>query len=129
MLTVNDYALIRQDRRGGAAIREHGKGFRRSPKKILKAVAESEPQGGTPAKPRPAPIFDAVRPIVDEILADDRTAPPKQRHTASQIFRRLVAEHHYTGSYHPVQRYLQQRRRDRRETFIPLDHAPGHRLE
>jgi transposase len=70
-----------------------------------------------------------VRAIVDDILTQDQSAPPKQRHTATQIFRRLVADHNYTGSYQPIQRYLQQRRRDRRETFIPLDHAPGLRLE
>jgi hypothetical protein len=69
------------------------------------------------------------RSVVDDILTGDRTAPAKQRHTATQIFRRLVAEHNYTGSYHPVQRYLQQRRLDRKETFLPLDHTAGQRLE
>jgi transposase len=129
MLTVDDYAQIRQARRDGASIRELAQRFRRSPKTILKVLSHAEPPPYTLAKPRPAPVFDAVRPVVDEILAQDRNAPPKQRHTATQIFRRLVSEHGYVGSYHPVQRYLQQRRLDRRETFIPLDHPPGHRLE
>jgi hypothetical protein len=40
-----------------------------------------------------------------------------------------VSEHHYSGSYDQVQRYVKQQRLDRRETFIPLEHAPGQRLE
>ncbi|MBP3954786.1 DDE-type integrase/transposase/recombinase [Gemmata sp. G18] len=83
----------------------------------------------TLAQPRPAPTFGAFRAIVDDILVADRTAPPKQRHTASQIFRRLVAENNYAGGYDQVRRYLKQHRLDRRETFIPLEHPPGHRAE
>jgi len=52
-----------------------------------------------------------------------------QRHTAMQIYRRLVAEHRYPGSYDQVRRYLQAWRLAKRETFIPLDHPPGHRCE
>ena len=129
MLTVDDYAQVRQARRDGASIRELAKRFGHSPKTILKVLSSPQPKPYTLKRPRPAPVFDAVRHIVDDILARDQSAPPKQRHTATQIFRRLVAEHGYTGSYHPVQRHLRQRRLDRRETFIPLDHAPGHRLE
>lgn len=129
MLTVDDFAQVRQARRDGASIRELAKRFRHSPTTILKALADPQPKPYTLTKPRPAPVFDAVRSIVDDILTQDLTAPPKQRHSAAQIFRRLVADHNYAGSYLPIQRYLQQRRRDRRETFIPLDHAPGHRLE
>jgi len=129
MLTVDDFAQVRQARRDGASIRELATRFRHSPTTILKALADPQPKPYTLTKPRPAPVFDAVRSIVDDILTHDLTAPPKQRHTAAQIFRRLVADHNYAGSYLPIQRYLQQRRRDRRETFIPLDHAPGHRLE
>ena len=79
--------------------------------------------------PRAAPVFGPFRPFVDEILAADETAPRKQRHTASQIYRRLVAEKGYTGKYDQVRRYLRQRRLDRRETFIPLEHRPGVRAE
>jgi transposase len=129
MLTVDDFAQVRQARRDGASIRALAKRFRHSPTTILKALADPQPKPYTLTKPRPAPVFDAVRHLVDDILTHDLTAPPKQRHTAAQIFRRLVADHNYAGSYLPIQRYLQQRRRDRRETFIPLDHAPGHRLE
>lgn len=129
MLTVDDFAQIRQARAEGASVRALARRFRRSTKTVLKALGQAQPAPYTLTKPRPAPALDAVRAIVDEILARDQSAPPKQRHTATQIFRRLVAEHNYAGSYDPIQRYVKQRRLDRRATFIPLDHPAGHRLE
>jgi transposase len=129
MLTVDDFAQIRQARRDGLSIRQLTKRFGHSPKTILKVLGQAEPKPYTLSKPRSAPVFDKFRPIVDEILEQDRTAPPKQRHTAKQLYRRLVYEHGYTGSYHPVQRYVKQLRLERRETFIPLEHPLGHRLE
>lgn len=129
MLTVDDFAQIRQARRDGLTIRAIARQFGHSTKTVLKALADPQPRPYSRARPRPAPTFGAFRAIVDDILATDRTAPPKQRHTASQIFRRLVAEHHYAGGYDQVRRYLKQQRLDRRETFIPLAHPPGHRAE
>jgi hypothetical protein len=67
--------------------------------------------------------------VVDAILTADEDAPPKQRHTAMQIFRRLCAEHSYAGGHERVRRYVARQCRDRRETFIPLAHDPGLRLE
>jgi len=46
-----------------------------------------------------------------------------------QVFRRLQDEHGYAGCYGQVQRYLLEHRRRHRETFIPLGHLPGQRLE
>jgi hypothetical protein len=46
-----------------------------------------------------------------------------------QLFRRLRDEYHYGGGYDQVRRYVGKHRRDRRETFIPLAHDPGQRLE
>jgi transposase len=129
MLTVDDFAQIRQARRDGLSIRQLAKQFRHSNRTIIKVLGQAEPKPYTLAKPRSAPVFGSFQAIVDEILAQDRTAPAKQRHTAQQIFRRLVTEHNYTGSYDPVRRYVQRHRLERRETFIPLEHPPGHRLE
>lgn len=129
MLTVDHYARIRQLRRDGLTIRQIADQLNHSPKTILKALAHPEPVPSRPSAPRPAPIFGPFRAIVDAILAEDESAPRKQRHTAAQIYRRLVAEHSYTGQYDQVRRYLQRRRLDRRETFIPLDHRPGVRAE
>ena len=110
MLTVDDFAQIRQARAEGASVRALARRFRRSTKTVLKALGQAQPTPYTLTKPRPAPALDAVRAIVDEILARDQSAPPKQRHTATQIFRRLVAEHNYAGSYDPIQRHVKRKR-------------------
>src|SRR4051794_1407487 len=115
MLTVDQYAHIRQLRRDGLTIRQIADRLNHSPKTILKALANPEPVPPVPGEPRTAPVFGPFRAVVDAILVADETAPRKQRHTASQVFRRLVAEHAYAGGYDQVRRYLQQRRRDRRE--------------
>jgi transposase len=129
MLTVDKFAVIRQLRRDGLTVRQIAEQLHRSPKTILKAFANPEPVPYARVEPRPAPVFGSFRPIVDAILEADQTAPRKQRHTASQIHRRLVAEYGYLGGYDQVRRYLQERRLNQRETFIPLDHRPGVRAE
>src|SRR5262249_22177091 len=82
----------------------------------------------TRTKPPPAPILGPFTAVIDQILRDDRDAPPKQRHTAAQLFRRLQDEHGYPGSYPTVRRYVAAHRRLASPTFIPLAHPPGHRL-
>lgn len=77
----------------------------------------------------PAPKLGPFKPVIDEILEADEQAPPKQRHTAAQVHRRLHDEHGYAGGYDQVRRYVGQHRRRQRETFIPLAHDPGQRLE
>ena len=129
MLTVDHYARIRQLHRDGLTIREIAQQLHHSPKTILKALQNPEPLSSRPASPRTAPVFGPFHTFVDEIVAADQTAPRKQRHTAAQIYRRLVTEKGYTGKYDQVRRYLQTKRVDRRETFIPLEHRPGSRAE
>jgi transposase len=129
MLTVEHYARIRQLRRDGLTIRQIARQLHHSPKTILKALTHPEPAPIRAPTIRDAPVFGPFRSFVDDILVADETAPRKQRHTASQIYRRLVAEKGYTGQYDQVRRYLRQRRLDRRETFIPLEHRPGVRAE
>ena len=129
MRTVDDFARIRQALRDGLSAREIATQFGVGRDTVRKARKHAEPPPYTLSEPRPAPVFGSFRPFVDEILATDETAPWKQRHTAAQIHRRLVAEKGYTGQYDQVRRYLQQKRLDRRETFIPLEHRPGARAE
>ena len=129
MRTMDDFARIRQLHRDGLSARRIAKQLGVGRDTVRKALQNPEPQPYTLAEPRVAPVFGPFRPIVDAILAADETAPRKQRHTGTQIHRRLVAEHGYTGSYDPIRRYLKGRRLGTRPTFIPLDHSPGHRAE
>jgi transposase len=129
MLTVDHFAEIRRAHRDGLGIREIARRLGHATKTVRKALRDPEPKPYTLAQPRPAPVFGRFREVVDAILAADETAPKKQRHTASQVYRRLVAEYGYAGSYDPIRRHLKARRLDRRATFIPLDHRPGRRAE
>jgi transposase len=65
-------------------------------------------------------------PVIDAILEADKTAPPKQRHTAKRIFERLRLEHGYAGGYTVVKDYVRLARTRAREMFVPLPHPPGH---
>jgi transposase len=60
------------------------------------------------------------------MLEVDRTAPPKQRHTAKRIYDRLCAEHGFSGGYTIVKDYVRESRARAQEMFVPLSHPPGH---
>ncbi|HEX8376050.1 MAG TPA: IS21 family transposase, partial [Geminicoccaceae bacterium] len=75
-----------------------------------------------PARPK----LDAFAATIDRILVADRSAPPKQRHTAKRIHDRLREEHGFAGGYTIVKNYVRERRARVREVFVPLAHPPGH---
>ena len=129
MLTVDDYGAIRRARRDGKSIRQIAGEFGHSRNTIRKILKQAEPNPLPSTRDRFAPLLGPVQAVIDQILIDDETAPPKQRHTAAQLFRRLRDEHAYRGGYAQVQRYLRKHRRRHQETFIPLAHLPGQRLE
>jgi transposase len=126
---VDDYGAIRRARRDGKSIRQIAGEFQHSRNTIRKILNQAEPNPFPSTRDRFAPLLGPVRTIIDQILVDDETAPPKQRHTAAQVFRRLCDERDYRGGYAQVQRYLRKHRRRQKETFIPLGHLPGERLE
>ena len=129
MLTVFQYGDIRRAHRDGMSVREIARTLNRSRRKIRQILAEAEPRPYTRTQPMPAPVLGAFHGVIDTILAEDENAPPKQRHTAMQVYRRLRDEHAFGGGYDAVRRYIGQHRRELRETFIPLAHDPGQRLE
>jgi len=129
MLTVEDYGTIRRAHRDGMAIRAIARQFHHSRRNVRAALARAEPEPYTRTKDRDAPKLGSFKPIIEQILADDEHAPPKQRHTAMQVFRRLVGEQGYAGGYDQVRRYISGHRQRHEVTFIPLSHDPGQRLE
>ena len=128
MVKVDKYALIRRAHRvEKMSIRELARTFHHSKRKIREILAQPEPK---PYQRRPMPsVVDSFKAVIDEILRADVDAPRKQRHTAAKIFRRLRDEHAYAGGYDRVRRYIVGKGRAQRETFVPLDHEPGQRLE
>jgi transposase len=111
------------------SIRQIARQFGHSRKTVRHALVHADPHPVPLTRNRCAPKLGPFQATIDQILADDEEAPPKQRHTAAQVFRRLRDEHGYTGGYAQVQRYVRTRRPHPQETFIPLGHLPGHRLE
>jgi transposase len=129
VLTVDDYGAIRRAHRDGKSIRQIAREFEHSRGTVRHVLTHAEPDPGPHTRDRAAPVLGPFQTIIDQILADDEDAPPKQRHTAMQVFRRLQDEHGYRGCYGQVQRYVLKNKRRHRETFIPLGHLPGRRLE
>ncbi|HLJ92937.1 MAG TPA: IS21 family transposase [Gemmataceae bacterium] len=128
MVRVDEYARIRRARRvDKMSIRELSRRFHHSRRKIREILGQAEPKPYQ--RRRLSSMVDPLKPVIDAILHADAEAPPKQRHTAAKIFRRLQAEYNYGGSYDRVRLYIAAQQRHERQTFIPLDHDPGQRLE
>src|ERR1700736_1619286 len=99
MRTVDDFAALRRAHRDGLSIRQIAKQFGVGRDTVRKALAHPEPKPYALGKPRHAPTFGPFHAAVDAILDADAEAPRKQRHTASQLFRRLRDEFGYPGGY------------------------------
>jgi transposase len=88
-------------------------------------LAHVEPPGYQVATERPRPKLGAFLATIDQILADDESAPKKQRHTAKRIFERLRDEHGCTASVSQVRAVVAERRNRHREVFVPLTQPAG----
>ena len=130
MLTVDNYGRIRRAHRDGMSIREIAIQFHHSRHKVREILhGGGEPSGYRQRSVQAAPKLGPVTDRMLEILKSDEMAPPKQRHTAQRLFERLRDEHGYTGGYDAIRRFVKRHRAKQRETFIPLDHAHGRRME
>jgi transposase len=128
MLKVEDYGRIRRAHRDGMGIREIARTFGHSRRKIREALRQSEPYRLSQPRPRKV-LTEIYQRWIDAVLAADEQAPPKQRHLATQLYRRLRDEEGYRGSYDQVRRYVAAKRDRKRETFLPLCYEPGQRAE
>ena len=129
MLTVDDYGAIRRARGDGKSIRQIAIEFKHSRNTIRKILKQSEPKLVPSTRNRPAPILGPFQPIIDQILLDDETAPPKQRHTASSFVsspsqRTWLPRRLCPGATLPAQAPTPASR-----NLHPPVHLPGHRLE
>jgi transposase len=126
---VELFERIRRDRdREGLSIqalaRRHGV-HRRTVRQALESAVPPErkrPEG------RPAPALGPYRELIDSWLEADRTAPPKQRHTARRVHQRLVEDHGAEVAETTVRDYVRRRRRElglAAEAFCPQVHDPG----
>ena len=60
---------------------------------LAKILGHAEPPGYQMRHPRIKRKLELFRPILEQMLKDDRTVHRKQRHTAQRIFDRLRTEH------------------------------------
>ena len=91
---------------------------------LEKILNNSSPPGyqrtKPPKKAKICPYLNRIR----EILDQDKTMPPKQRHTAHRIWQRLQTEG-FAGGYTIVKDAVREIKKTSKEVFMPLKHPPG----
>ena len=110
----------------GMSMREAARVFGLHRDTVRKMLAYSVPPGYRRQSPPRKPKLDPYTGVIDRILEDDLRRPRKQRHTAKRIFERLRDEYGFDGGYTTVKDYVRENRRQTKEMFVPLSHAPGH---
>ncbi|MFH1176767.1 MAG: IS21 family transposase [Acidobacteriota bacterium] len=121
-----DVEFIKLRARDGWSIREIARRTGWSRQTVRKALtAPASPPRYTLRVPRPAPVMGPYLDLVRSWLAEDESAPPKQRHTAKRIYDRLVAEHGFAGSEVTVRRTVAALRPRRTVPYVPLEAPPG----
>lgn len=126
MKTMEDYDRVRALHfKKGLSVREISRrtGFHRST--VTKMIELGAPPGYRRKQEPKRPVLGPFIPIIDAILNSDRSAPRKQRHTATRIFERLKEEYDYPGGHTQVRQYVAQAKRRRQEAFVPLEFGPG----
>lgn len=128
------YEQIRKaHEREGVSIRELSRRFGVHRRDVRSALAGALPPPRKPPSPRPAPALGPWKPLIEGWLAEDRTAPRKQRHTGRRVWQRLVEEHGATVSEGTVRRYVAEIRSRQEvsvaDVFVPQRHPLGEEAE
>jgi len=110
----------------GLSGRQISRDFGISRDSVANMLTYSEPPGYRRTAPIKRPKLDPYTDQIDSWLAEDKTRPRKQRHTAKRIFERLRDECGFDGGYTIVKDYVRSKKRGSREMFVPLSHPPGH---
>jgi len=127
MLTVNHFEIIRRKvLLDGQSQRDVARELGHSRKTIAKALVHASPPGYQMGVERKCPVMDAYRPVIEQWMEADKTAPPKQRHTAQRIYERLRDEQEFTGNEGTARRFVAKLKAQQpKEAFMPLLFDPG----
>jgi transposase len=127
MLTVNHFEIIRRKvLLDGHSQRDVAKELGHSRKTVAKALGHPSPPGYRMKGTRVSPLMDRFRPQIQQWMESDKTAPPKQRHTARRMFERLRDEHQFTGTDGTVRRFVARLKSQQpKEAFMPLAFEAG----
>ena len=113
----------------GWSVRQIGRQLNLARQTVRKALVSAEPPQYRPNKPRACPVMDPWRGVIEAWLAQDRTAPAKQRNTAQRIYTRLVQEHQFMGAESTVRRFVRLLRNHQPEVYIPLSAGFGQQAQ
>jgi transposase len=92
---------------------------------VRKYLDQAVPTRKLEAAPRPRPVWDAVADRVQALLTESVRWPGgKQRLTATRLHELLLREGHHVGVT-LVKDAVAERKRQRREVFVPLTYRPG----
>ena len=131
MLTVNHFEIIRRKvLLDGQSQRDVARELGHSRKTVAKALVHASPPGYQMGQERKSPVMDKYRPLIKQWLESDKSAPPKQRHTASRIYERLRHEHQFTGNEGTARRFVAKLKAQQpKEAFMPLLFDPGEEVQ
>jgi transposase len=119
--------------REGLSIREPAKLYGTHRRTVRQALASALPPERKPPPPKSSPALECWKPVIDGWFAADKSAPPKQWHTARRIYQRLVEEHGADVGESTVRRYVAQRKQSvgvpLREVTVPQHHPLGDEAE
>ena len=130
MLRMVDKEYIRKKHfLEGWSIRELSKQLKISRQTVRKMLKDGEIPKYNRKQPKPSPVMDPFREIIEDILRTDKDAPPKQKHTATRIYERLHDEHGFRGGESTVRRYVCNLKDTKDECFLLLEAAPGEQMQ
>jgi transposase len=113
----------------GWSVRKIGRQVGVSRQSVRKALLSAEPPRYRLTARRACPVMDPFRAVIQAWLDADAQAPPKQRHTGTRIYARLVAEHGFAGAEVTVRRFVRALRGAAPEVFIPLGAGWGQQAQ
>lgn len=138
---VELFERIRRDRRVDpqVSVRMLARRYEVHRRTVRQALETAVPPERKPL-PRRRQLLEPAMGWIDEILREDLTAPPKQKHTVRRIYQRLSAEYGFTvASYSTLCNYVSARRpqiaAEAREGhahlpgMVPQLHEPGAEAE
>jgi transposase len=127
MLTVNHFEIIRRKvLLDGHSQRDVARELGHSRKTVAKAMTHHSPVPYRMDKARVCPVMDPFRMWIEQWMESDKTAPPKQRHTAQRMYERLRDEHGFIGDEGTVRRFVARLKEQQpKEAFMPLAFDAG----